>query len=53
MQIYRIVEGRGSQSLEESVNQYIKWGWKPLGGVAFSASVYVQAMVKTIKKEKQ
>ncbi len=47
---YIIVESVGMEKLVAKVNEYIKKGWKPIGGVAVGVSSgpwwYFQAMIK-------
>ena len=49
---YKVVCESSPQKLEKAVNDLIKMGWKPLGGVSFAGSDrvqmwnYIQAMVK-------
>jgi hypothetical protein len=48
---YQIVSGLTKNELEELVQQQIKDGWQPIGGVAIAAEVgdvseFWQAMVK-------
>lgn len=53
---YQIIESRHSLKLVEKVNEELKKGWLPLGGVAISCwfepgassaeTLYVQAMTK-------
>lgn len=50
---YKVVAGiNGLQELEKKVEQMIKEGWKPLGGIAFNQGFCYQAMAGKIKEEK-
>lgn len=53
--MYAIVDAKSASVLVELINQHIKEGWKPLGGVSVSIShdahgmsyqVYAQALIK-------
>jgi hypothetical protein len=50
---YRIIEAKDTEALEQDVNEHIRDGWQPLGGVAVvnsQANTYAwwfyQAMVR-------
>jgi len=43
---YTIVAGKTAAELIEHVNEHIKLGWKPLGGLMKSDYYFYQAMIK-------
>jgi hypothetical protein len=44
---YKIVEtGANLKEIEAKVNDLIKEGWKPQGGICYSSGHYFQAMIK-------
>ncbi len=51
--LYRVVSGNDYHHLEEEVNECIKEGWTPQGGIAIGkvgdvSHFYTQAMIRTI-----
>lgn len=48
--IYQIVESNKTENLVEYVNNYIRGGWEPLGGICVDTTngsvFYYQAMIK-------
>lgn len=47
---YKILTGRNIDNLTVIVNNQIKEGWKPQGGVLINAMMYAQAMVRNGEK---
>ncbi len=45
--MYKLVIGTSSEELARKVNELIKEGWKPIGGVAVDNVCY-QAMIKDL-----
>lgn len=43
---YEVIYGRDIQELEKEVNEKLRIGWKPLGGVAVTDGGLVQAMIR-------
>jgi hypothetical protein len=43
---YKIIWNEDFDAFEDEVNQLIKEGWKPQGGVAIDADFWYQAMVR-------
>ncbi len=43
---YKIVQEVTSYSLEQKVNELLKEGWKPTGGLLFHGNYYYQALVR-------
>ncbi len=43
---YKLVHEGSIFRLEDAVNMYISYGWRPLGGPIVSAGWYTQALVK-------
>jgi hypothetical protein len=43
---YKIVTGTNTDNLSNNVNNEIKRGWTPQGGVLINGMLYAQAMVK-------
>lgn len=43
---YRLVWQNGQLNVEQKVSELIADGWEPLGGIAYYAQTFVQAMVK-------
>jgi hypothetical protein len=43
---YEVIYGKDLPALEEAVNEKLRIGWKPLGGVAMSEGHYLQAMIR-------
>lgn len=44
---YKIVTKSSVNDIEKAVNELIKAGWEPIGGVAYSpGGYYYQAMIK-------
>lgn len=47
---YTIVAGSGSADLIKKVNEHIRQGWTPTGGLAYFGVVILQAMIRTTAK---
>jgi hypothetical protein len=48
---YKIVTGNNTVNLSDNVNNEIKRGWMPQGGVLINGMMYAQAMVKKVKDD--
>lgn len=43
---YIVLTAKSTFDLEKVVNQHIKFGWMPTGGVTVQGQYYYQAMIK-------
>lgn len=48
---YKLIKGSNNMYLQDSVNEAIKNGWQPFGGIAAMDLLFLQAMVKRKKPE--
>ena len=48
---YKIITGSNTDDLSNNVNNEIKGGWMPQGGVLINGMMYAQAMVKKVKED--
>ena len=47
---YTVIQDNNLHTFIIKVNEAMKEGWEPIGGVAFGGFIYSQAMVRTAKK---
>ena len=50
MMEYTIVRGSDPKGLSQGVNELIKQGWKPLGGIGVGNNYFYQAMIRENSK---
>jgi hypothetical protein len=48
---YTIIQDNNLHNFIIKVNEAIKEGWTPVGGVAFGGFIYSQAMIRNIKPQ--